>query len=76
MFARKDSLAVRYAIYRTHLAEKHINTLYALLIERFPEDAEPLKNQLQDWQDEVGELHDAFLRDDSEYLDRYERQYT
>ena len=37
MFSKKDTNAMRYAIYRTHLTEKHVNTLYAYMIEKFPE---------------------------------------
>lgn len=70
------SVAVRYAIYRTHLAEKHINTLYAYLKQRFPEDVDFLDSQLGDWQQDVGQLHDAFLRGDSKYLDTYEQRFS
>ena len=75
MFGGDTRMAVRYAIYRTHLAEKHINVLYGFLKQRFPDDADFLNNQLADWQREVGQLHDAFLQGDNAYLDEYEERF-
>lgn len=76
MFRNDLRLALRYAIYRTHLAEQHTNALYSFLKQRFPEDAEFLESQLDDWQQEVGQLHDAFLRRDTKYLDIYEQRFA
>lgn len=76
MFGGDTRLAVRYAIYRTHLAEQHVNTLYSFLKQRFPEDAEFLNGQLDDWQQEVDQLHDAFLRGDAKHLDKYEQRFS
>jgi hypothetical protein len=76
MFGQKNTNAMRYAIYRTHLAEKHTNSLYAYLVEKFPEDSDFLEGRLHDWKNEVGELHDAFLRGDTKYMDEYERRFS
>ena len=45
MFGSDTRLAVRYAIYRTHLSEHHVNMLYGFLKQRFPEDTEFLDGQ-------------------------------
>ena len=76
MFGQSSTVTTRYAIYRTHLTEKHVNTLYAYLIKKFPEDAEFLESHLNDWQEEVGALHDAFLTGDTKYLDGYEKRFS
>ena len=75
MFGGDTRLAVRYAIYRTHLAEQHINVLYAFLKQRFPDDVDFLDSQLEGWQREVDQLHDAFLQGDKDYLDKYEQRF-
>ena len=75
MYGGDTKLALRYAIYRTHLAEQHINVLYSFLKQRFPADTDLLDRQLEDWQREVGQLHDAFLQGDNEYLDKYEQRF-
>lgn len=67
--------AVRYALYRTHLAEQHINVLYGFLKQRFPADTVFLDSQLADWQRQVGQLHDAYLQGDGDYLDKYEQRF-
>jgi hypothetical protein len=75
MFGGDTKLAVRYAIYRTHLAEKHINVLYGFLKQRFPDDTDFLDSQLESWQREVSGLHEAFLQGDEAYLDKYEQRF-
>ena len=67
---------MRYAIYRTHLAEQHINMLYGFLKHRFPADTGLLDRQLDDWQREVDQLHDAFLGGDGAYMATYEQRFT
>lgn len=54
----------RYAIYRVHLLERHVNGLYSLLKMQFPEQTETLDELLNDWQTEVRKMHDAFIRGD------------
>ena len=76
MFGDDTRLAVRYAIYRIYLAEQHINKLYSLLKQRFPEDTEFFDGQLDDWQQEVAQLHEAFLRGDAKYFDKYEQRFS
>ena len=76
MFGDDTRLTVRYAIYRTYLAEQHINKLYSFLKQRFPEDSEFLDGQLDNWQQEVAQLHEAFLRGDAKYFDRYEQRFS
>ncbi len=76
MFGSDTRLAVRYAIYRTHLSEHHVNMLYGFLKQRFPEDTEFLDGQLYDWRQEVDQLHEAFLRGDAKYLDEYEQRFS
>lgn len=76
MFGQNNTNAIRYAIYRTHLAEKHAKALYAYLIEKFPEDREFLESHLSDWQEEVSALHNAFLSGDTHYLDNYEKRFS
>jgi hypothetical protein len=75
MVGSDTKLALRYAIYRTHLAEQHINVLYGYLKQRFPADTDFLDSQLDDWQREVGQLHDAFLQGNGTYPDKYEQRF-
>ena len=76
MFLSGTRLSIRYAIYRTHLVEQHINLLYGFLKERFPDDAQFLDSQINHWQEEVGQLHNAFLNGDAKYLDKYEQRFS
>lgn len=76
LFGGDTRLAVRYAIYRAYLAEQHINKLYSFLKQRLPNDAEFLGNQLDDWHQEVAELHEAFLREDTKYFDKCEQRFS
>ncbi len=76
MFGSDTRLAVRYTLYRTHWAEHHVKMLYGFLKQRFPEDTEFLDGQLDDWQQEVDQLHEAFLRGDAKYLDEYEQRFS
>lgn len=72
MFGRKHSLALRYALSRTHLLEQHVNTLYGVLKIRFPDDVEFLDDLLGSWQRSVEDMHAAFRRGDTGYFDDYE----
>jgi len=45
MIGDDTRLAVRYAIYRTYLAEQHINELYSFLKQRSPKGIEFLDGQ-------------------------------
>ena len=76
MFNRGTRIALRYAIYRTHLIEKHVNALYSFLKIRFPDETEFLDDLLGDWQAEVNSMHDAFLKGDKNYFDEYEDRFT
>lgn len=75
MFGRKQALALRYAISRTHLLEQHVNKLYSVLKMRFPDDTEFFDDLLGYWQRAVGEMHAAFLRGDVRYFDDYEERF-
>ena len=48
MFNRGTRIALRYAIYRTHLLEKHVNALYSFLKIRLPGETEFLDDLLGD----------------------------
>ena len=50
--------------------------LYGFLKQRFPEDTEFLDGQLDDWRQEVDQLHEAFLRGDAKYLNKYEQRFS
>jgi len=75
MFGKKNQLALRYAIYRTHLLERHVNALYGVLKESLPDNTEYLDSLVDDWQSEIGEMHKAFLDGDDVYFDQYERKF-
>ena len=72
MFNRGTRIALRYAIYRTHLLEKHVNALYSIMKSKLPEEAEYLEDLLGDWQEEVSKMHAAFLGGDDGYFNDYE----
>ncbi len=74
MFNRGNRLALRYALSRTHLLEKHVNALYAFMKLRFPEESDFFDDLLRDWQADVGRMHDAFLQGNENYFDDYERR--
>lgn len=75
MFNQGNRLALRYALYRTHLLERHVNALFGVLNERLPDGTGSLDPLLGEWQDEIRKMHKAFLDGDTEYFDHYERQF-
>ena len=56
MFNRGNRLALRYALSRTHLLEKHVNALYAFMKLRYPEESDFFDDLLGDWQADVGRM--------------------
>jgi len=75
MIEDDTGLSVRYALYRTYLAEQHINELHSFLKQRLPEDMELLDRQLDNYRQEVARLHEAFLRGDTKFFDKYEKRF-
>ena len=68
------SLSSVYLQHRLQLLERHVSTVLQMMKMRQPSDADDLADLERIWLAECEELHAAFLRRDSAYFDKRERE--